>query len=371
MHSGHIAHRIHRQANFSPVSARRCARFIVVLLFVFLPLSAKPTSSDRAPIVEALAWVRRAPADAVQFDYVMTARIRLLFFWAGKDDVGGGFIRRGISKDDPRQELLQVLFGSDPAKAPRSINRWGAGTEIVWHKDAVVNPATIDDIVASAFFGFMKSSKGKSVSEMQEELKKEKAGGEHQFTGILSRVDAGRAISLTVPLASDIDYNLHQYAEAEPLMLEKLSSSERPARTLDNPPGCPRAGEFLGTVSQLLDSALQDRSKPLSLCYVYDAQVDNLKIERAALLPKLEVKVNTAKGEALTNRTYHDLLETDFVSMNQATGRRVYFSIFVGTHGDLRGVPVQIRYQPNWWFQVVLNLLPKPAPQPTPTAANK
>src|SRR5882724_3996691 len=47
-----------------------------------------------APIVEALGWVRNAPADAVQFDYVMTARVRLLFFWTGKDDVGGGFIRR-------------------------------------------------------------------------------------------------------------------------------------------------------------------------------------------------------------------------------------------------------------------------------------
>jgi hypothetical protein len=26
-------------------------------------------------------------------------------------------------------------------------------------------------------------------------------------------------------------------------------------------------------------------------------------------------------------------------------------------------VPVQIRYQPNWWFQVVLNLLPKTTSQ--------
>jgi hypothetical protein len=37
----------------------------------------------------------------------------------------------------------------------------------------------------------------------------------------------------------------------------------------------------------------------------------------------------------------------------------VYFTIVLGTQGALRGVPVQIRYQPNFWFQVVLNLLPK------------
>ena len=350
------------QETASPRRRYRPAKFLLILLIVFLPPSARPRASDRAPIVEALGWVRSAPAETVQFDYVMTARVRLLFFWAGKDDVGGGFIRRGFSKNDPRQELLQVLFGSDPVKAPRAINRWGAGTEVVRHKEAPSTTAKSDDVVSSAFFGFMKSSKGKSVSEMQEELKKEKDHGEHQFTGILSRVDVGHAISLTVPLSSEIDYNLHQYAEAEPVMLEKLSSSERPARILENTAGCTRAGEFLGTVSELLDSALQNHGGPLSLCYVYDAQVNSLTIEHTATVAKLAVKVKTAKGEMLADRTYEDLLETDFVSANHATGRKVYFSIFVGTKNDLRGVPVQIRYQPNWWFQVVLNLLPKLAP---------
>jgi len=369
MHSGPNTNPIPRQAIFSQVRKSRRSWLILILLFVFLPVSARPTASDRAPIMEALGWVRSVPAGAagaVEFDYVMTARVRFLFFWAGKDDVGGGFIRRGVSKDDPRQELLQVLFGSDPAKAPRAINRWGAGTEVVWHKEAPSTPAKTDDVVSSAFFGFMKSSKGKSVSEMQDELKKEKDHGEHQFTGILSRVDAGHAISLTVPLASDIDYNLHQYAEAEPVMLEKLSSSERPARVLENSLGCARAGEFLGTVSELLDRALENHGGRLSLCYIYDAQVNTLMVEHTAWLPKLAVKVKTAKGGMLADRTYEDLLETDLVSENQLTGKRVYFTILVGTKNDLRGVPVQIRYQPNWWFQVVLNLLPKPAPQGQP-----
>jgi hypothetical protein len=349
------------------VSIRRHGTLFLALLFLFIPESASPNASDRAPIVEALGWVRSAPAGAVQFDYVMTARVRLLVFWAGKDDVGGGFIRKAVSRDDPHQELLQILFGSDPAKAPRAINRWGAGTEVVRHREILSSAPKTDDIVSSAFFGFMKSSKGKSASEMQEELKREKDGGAHQFTGILSRVDSGRAISLTVPLASEVDYNLNQYAEAEPVMLEKLTTSDKPARVLNNPAGCSRAGEFLGTVSQLLDAALQNQGGPKSLCYVYDAQVNTLTIERTTALPTLAVKVNSAKGTTLTERTYDDLLQMDFVSSHQATGKKVYFSIFVGTKGDLRGVPVQIRYQPNWWFQVVLNLLPKQA-QPEQTS---
>jgi hypothetical protein len=348
--------------SFSPVSnAHRC-RIVLAFISIVIPLSAGTTAPDRAPIVEALGWVRNAPRDVVEFDYVMTARVRLLFFWAGKDDVGGGYVRMGVSKDDPRQEVFQVLFGSDPAKAPRSINRWGAGTEVVWHKDPATDAAKGDDVVASAFFGFMKSSRGKSVSEMQEELKKEKDRGEHQFTGILSRVEAGRAISLVVPLASNEDYNLHQYREAEPVMLEKLSSSERPARTLENAADCPRAGEFLGSVSQLLNAAMENPRGPVSLCYVYDAQVNTLTLERVELIRKLSVKVNSAKGGTLTDQTYDELLEADFASAHQATGKRVYFTILVGTQGDLKRVPVQIRYQPNWWFQVVLNLLPKTAP---------
>ena len=336
----------------------------LALLLLLIPQSAQTTGSDRAPIVEALGWVRSAPRDLVEFDYVMTARVRLLFFWAGKDDVGGGYIRRGISKGDPRQELLQVLFGSDPAKAPRAINRWGAGTEVVWHREPASDSAKADDVVASAFFGFMKASRGRSVSEMQEELRKEKDRGEHQFTGILSRVETGRAISLVLPLASSQDYNLHQYAEAESLMLEKLSASERPPRVLDNASvsGCARSGEFLGAVSQLADAAVENRKAPQSLCYVYDAQINTLTLERVEPIRKLDVKVNSAKGGTLSEKNYDELLQADFVSSHQATGKRVSFTILLGTQGALRGVPVQIRYQPNWWFQVVLNLLPKTTP---------
>lgn len=334
---------------------------VLLVVSLFLPQFAKPTiSAEHELITEALARVRSAPRDAAEFDYVMTARVRLLFFWAGKDDVGGGYIRRGVAKDDPQVELLQVLFGSDPAKAPRAINRWGAGTELVRHKEAVTpGVSKSDDIVESVFFGFMKSSRGKSVSEMQEELKKEKEQGEHEFTGILSRVETGRAISLVTPLPSNVDYNLHQYEEAEPLMLERLKASERPVKSVENGDGCERAGEFLGTVAELLDAAIDNPKRPLSLCYVYDAQANKLVVEHAAPLAKLTVKVNTAKGAVLQERSYENLMETDFVSIHQKTGKRVYFTILAGTQGNLRGVPVQIRYQPNWWFQVVLNLLAK------------
>lgn len=321
----------------------------------FSPAS-EPATRD---IAEALGWMQNAPKNITTFDYVMTARVRLLLFWTGKDDVGGGYIRRGYSPDQPRQESIQVLFGSDPAKAPRAINRWGAGTEIVWHKDPRQPESAADDVVSSAFFGFMKSSKGKSASEMQDELKREKDKGEHLFTGILSRVDSGHAVSLVVPLASNTDFTLHQYEEAEPLVLEKLKAPDRPVREASDLQGCGRASAFLATVSQLTEAALRGQKTPQTLCYVYDAQIHNLTLQHVARVPKLVVQVKNSKGGMLVDRTYEELVEAELVSSSPKSGKRSEFTITVGSQGELRGVPVQVRYQPNWWFQVLLNLKPE------------
>jgi len=338
----------------------RLSLLALFLSFSFLPAASSP-SSDRQPVVEALGWIRSTPREVVQYDYEMTARVRLLFFWAGKDDVGGGYIRRGVSRDDPREEFFQVLFGSDPAKAPRSINRWGAGTEISWHKNAVILSSSREDVTTSAFFGFMKSSRGKSAAEMQEELEREQERGAHSFTGILSRVEPTRALSLVTGLRSDTDFSLHDYAQAEPVMLDRLSGSTQPLRTLQEATRCPRSEEFLATVAELIDAALAIGRTPESRCYVYDAQENTLTLEHVSPVHLLAVPLRGPNDSVLLNASYAELLQLDFVSAPKLTGKRVYFSILVGTKGELRGVPVQIRYQPNWWFQVVLNLLPSEA----------
>ena len=175
--------------------------------------------------------------------------------------MGGGYVRIGKASGEERQQMIQILFGSDPAKAPLSINRWGAGTEVLRSADSG-QPA------ASAFFGFMKSSKGQSVLAMQRELSKEKTNGDHLFEGIISRVDDGRALSTTVPYTSNQDFDLHQYAEAEKATLQQLESNpSRHIRRLDGAArqACPRAGEFLSTTLQLIDDAVAGRPTPVSL----------------------------------------------------------------------------------------------------------
>ncbi len=211
----------------------------------------------------------------------------------------------------------------------------------------------------------MKSSRGKSVGEMQSELRKEQEQGQHSFTGILSRVEPSRALSTIVPLQSDTDFNLHQYDIAQPIMLDRIAASDRPVRSLEDPSRCLRSASFLATVAELIDAALAGQAAPLSRCYVHDAQENTLTLERVTPLQKLPVQLHGPNSTVLLDTSYANLLQLDYVSTHKETRKAVSFSILVGTQGNLRGVPVQIRYQPNWWFQVVLNLRPDSSLIPT------
>lgn len=355
--------------------SRTTLRFLLALPLVLVPPlgvakghASGQDTSDQAAIQEAAAWIGHEDRITAEYRYVMTCRVRLLLFWAGKDDVGGGYVRIGTAAGDEHEQMIQILFGSDPAKAPLSINRWGAGTEVLRDGDSGRPPV-------SAFFGFMKSSKGQSVPAMQKELSKEKANGDHLFEGIMSRVDEGRAISTTVPYTSNRDFDLHQYAEAEKATLQQLESNpSRHIRSLDSASRqvCPRAGEFLSTVLQLTDDAVAGRPTPSSLCYIYNAR--HYKATLVSVHPVGEKYIHVilrGNSPEMLNQSYRHLKEAHFEVAGEETGNKSTFEILLGTEGPLRGAPIQITYDPNWWFQVILNLLPDSKQPITPPTTSR
>lgn len=210
-----------------------------------------------------------------------------------------------------------------------------------------------------------------SVAEMQSELKNEQQHRQHSFTGILSRVEPARALSMVVPLQSETDYTLHQYHVTAAVMFDRIRESDRPVRSLASEDRCPRAGSFLATVAGLMDAALAGHRAPLSRCHVHDAQENTLTLESITRVASIAVQLHTADKTALLDARYEKLLQLEFVSAHKEMGKKVYFTIFAGTEGSLRGVPVQIRYQPNWWFQLVLNLAPGNPVTTTPTLASR
>jgi hypothetical protein len=334
---------------------RALACFLLLAGTCFATPSA-PNTSDGAAINEAVSWIRATPRLRAEYDYILTCRLRLLFFWVGRDDLGGGYIKLGEAVNDPSLQMIQLLFGSDPAKAPRAINRWGAGTEV-----DKLDASKISE--SSAFVGFMKSSKGQSVSAMQRELSHEQNAGMHLFEAIISRVDGTRAVSTTVPFYSQRDYDMGQLAEAQKLALDQLGDSQaRKFRRLDGPARreCSRREGFLSTTRELLERSLSGDKAPVSLCYVYNARPYTLTLQRAIPVTSQDVHITLKESGQKIDQSYRDLQELHFQVRNQESGIKTNFSVLLGTTGGLRGVPVQINYQPNWWFQIVLNLKAQP-----------
>jgi hypothetical protein len=321
--------------------------------------AAAPDTSDQFAIREAASWIRRENKIETEYRYVMTCKVRFVFFWGGRDDVGGGYVHIGKAAGDERQQMVQILFGSDPAKAPLSINRWGAGTEVLRSQES-------GQPFSSAFFGFMKSSKGQSMLAMRSELSKEKSNGTHLFEGIISRVDQDRALTTSVPYKSNQDFDFHQYGDAEKAALHELEND--PARHIGRVDGatgqpCPRVGEFLTTVLQLMSDAMAGHSTPESLCYIYNARHYTATLTGVQPVAAKNVHVQFHANGGSLDRAYRNLKDAHFEVACRETGTKSAFNIILGTEGNLRGTPIQINYQPNWWFQVVLNLVPNlPSP---------
>jgi len=313
-----------------------------------------PDASDGAAIREAVQWIQATPSIRADYQYILTCRLRLLIFWLSRDDLGGGYIKSGEAAADPNFRMIQLLFGSDPAKTPRAINRWGAGTEV----DKLGGRKTPE---SSAFVGFMKSSQGESVAAMQQELSHEKTAGKHRFEAIISRVDGDRAVSTGVPFYSEKDYEMSQLAAAQTMALDQLADNRaRKFRRLDNlqHDACGRRGGFLSTTEELLERSLREEKTPVSLCYVYNARPYTLTLERVTPVPNEDVQIALKGQGRKIYQSYRDLKESQFQIRNGETGAKTSFSVLLGTTGGLRGVPVRINYQPNWWFQIVLNLKP-------------
>jgi hypothetical protein len=325
-----------------------------LLWFAALSFSQPTENSNdaKASLRRAIDQIRDAPGQSVQYDYIMSARVRLLLFWAGKDDVGGGYVRRSVSTGDSTAEFFQIVMGSDPAKAPRGINRWGAASERVQR----VGPGGVPE--SSTFFGFMKVYKGNSPTEMKKELDGEKESGNFLFSAILNLADRSGTVAKTVPFASATDFNIHQLDMAEPVVFNRLQDTEGKIRSADAAQfqACRRPEGFLSSIAELDDDALEGKASPRAVCYIYNGQLFRLTLAHVSQVERETVHLSLAGRSQPYALDYQNLLLAHFENFNETVHQGSSFELLLGTTGSLRGVPVRISYQPNWWFQVVLNL---------------
>jgi len=320
------------------------------------PASSAPQQPDSIPpaLEEAVKMVFSDCTETAQYHYIMTGKIRLLLFWIGKDDVGDAYVNLGRGSERPGLESIHLRIGSDPAKAPRSINRWGAMTEVIEREQVHGQPAR-----SSASFGFMKVTDGDTIRSIESELESEHQEGRYPFQASINRVERAVARASILPILSPTDLDIRQMDEAEQMVLDQYAdrfTSSRYRELRGNArTSCARNEGFLFTLEELIEAALDGQQAPVSLCYLYNTRHYTMYLREVKHIDKKRISFDLSQGGEVV-RDYSDLLELRLEVDKRLTGKKSKFILLVGTSGELRGVPVQATYQPNWWFKAVLNL---------------
>jgi len=272
---------------------------------------------------------RRAPIVAER-SYTLKAGVRLLLFWIRRDNVGSGRITWRAGDDGHR--VFEFLVGSDPARAPRHINRWGFIAE-------EVRPPNAD------LLGIMSKSDEESVDDAQSQVANESQDGSHAYRGIRTTILDGSASGGVFHLLSN---KALTYRDLDTLLGTLPTDADAP-RTVAVPKGT-RPG-FLFAVEELIVGALEQcraglHSEPTSVPYVYNNTFYTLRLRDCDFEIRREIG----------RRVFSNVIRAELETKNTLTGKETSFRLEYGTSGDLKAVPLRIVFRPKWWFEAELLL---------------
>jgi hypothetical protein len=267
-----------------------------------------------------------APVTA-EHRYRLSAAIRPLLFWIGKSNVGGARITWRADGND--RKGYELLLGSDPARAPRKINRWG------WVREDADGPR-------ARMTGLMNRSEDDSLDQARAGLQSQ---GTYLFKLNRARVEDGTAHAEATTLYAPEDYNFRQLDQL--LHFADATNAAPGQRTARLPPGT-RPG-LLFALADLVAAGVDAARTPGSagptpsiVQFTFNAGVYDLAVTSWERVERAQF------GE----RSYEKLVRLEFESRNREKGNKERFVFVCGTDGDLAGIPVFVRYQPKWWFKV-------------------
>lgn len=305
----------------------RAARFAGGLLAA-LVISAAGAIRAQAP-PEPLPG-EQLPAVKVE-RYRLSGHIRPLLFWMGRDNVGLGRITWRKGADGSR--AFELLVGTEPSRAPRSLNRWGYISEEVSGPNGHL-------------LALMTGSDESSYDQAEKQANRGSSQGD--FRAIRGRVQDGAAVwrvaRVSTPSAltvNDVDATLARVGRetsVAPARDSRVAANVRPG--------------FLVAVAELIDRAVEANSAHRDLRTVAGSRIEYVFGQRAYELQLRDVDAETFGSGASARRALH----TSFEIRTLATGDRSKFEITCGTEGDLKGVPLLIEWQPKWWLKLGLHL---------------
>jgi hypothetical protein len=327
----------------TPLAGQVCTLVVsLVVLDAALPRQALPAASaDRARSASpAVATGLDSPrAEALpgaglrvvrEHRYRMAGRIRPLLFWFGRDNVGLGRVSWLEGPEGARG--YQLLVGTDPARAPRRLNRWG-----------FVSEATVG--ATGAVLALMTRSDETSMEQADAATVRGEARGD--FRAIRARLASGTAT-----------WRLSTVATPEPLTVHDLDDAV--AWVNRTPPLPPRERRVAADLHPGLLTSV--------------ATLVQLTVDETARTGGAEGVVGRHVGYAFGQRTYELRLRSAGLAAGRAGGRSVRalktvfemrepgaggvstFELTYGVDGAWAGVPLVIEWQPRWWLKVTLQL---------------
>jgi hypothetical protein len=263
--------------------------------------------------------------------YRLSGRIRPLLVWMGRDDVG--FARVAWRADAHGRAGYELLIGTDPARAPRGLNRWGYVAE-----QATAAGGDVLALMTGAMAGSLAEASADASS----------GPSNARLRVLRGSFSDGLARAQLLVLGFERPPTIHD-AEAVLARLQYEPASIREA--VAPAPGEARPGLLTAIADTLARAAPAARAGSHStqggaVPYVFGRD-------------RYELSVRNAKVVAATDPRGRQIraLETDFEIRTLSSGARSRFSMRTAIDGPLAGAPLTVRWQPRWWLEVGMHLV--------------
>jgi hypothetical protein len=323
------------------VSSHRClAGFRVLLIgLAFVLASGQTWQASHAGLPDFDGTHDGRQSGTTQRMYVVNARVRpLLLFWIGRDDVGSGRITWREAGSD---RAIELLVGSDPARTPRQINRWGFIRE-----ESTAGGTRV--------LGVMKESGEETLEEAEAGIERERTG-DVTFKAVRATITGTRAVGGTMTIRTPSELTYHHLDT----LLALIPADPPVQRTMELPAGTQHG--FLGAMTVLIQESIapcrssgKTAHRTISrVPYVYKQTIYDLSLASC----EYAEEVRTKQG------SFFEIVKGKFQTRNRTTGEVTHFQVAFGTSGEQNGRPIRIVFRPRWWLEFELLLDQTPAPE--------
>jgi hypothetical protein len=310
------------------------ARFSLYLGAVVLAgsMSAAGAGQHDAELPGALLDRIRAIPPVDRFEYTLSAAIRPFpLIWIRRDEVGSARFVRRAGADGARG--YELLVGSEPARAPRRINRWGYLAEEV-------------RAGGGSMIGVIKQSDEQTLGQAREAVKRDAAAREFRFKVYAGSFGEGVARMGDAVVNAPQDFTVG----GSDALLQLVAPAAVKVRS-----SAIVSGMRIGIISTLAE-LLRDTSRAW---LAKRQERDRRHLDCFFNNSRYQLTVESTKREAtvkIGSTVYREVLRSELEGRQPGTNKRMRFEVWYQPSGPLAEVPLRVLVQPRWWFRFELTL---------------